>query len=145
MKASPEIQRADRALRVTAVLACAVVAVAGVIVLAALRGWLEATLHMPATAAMDTLRSALAWVSGSAAALLIVLGIHLWRQGIKVRFVARFPLPGSRVLRDTVVLNGATAVRRGTALQALGAVFALAAVAVLVASWRVISSFAIQA
>jgi hypothetical protein len=145
MNTGVEIQPADKALRVRVLAACLVAAVAGAFGLVVFRNWLDATLHMPAAAALQSLLWVLAVVSASAAALLIALGIHLWRLGLKVRRAGRFPLPGAHVLRDTVVLRQGAAVRRGKAFQVVGGVLALGAVTMLVASWRVIEAFAIRA
>ncbi len=50
---------------------------------------------------------------------------YQWRVGRRIVREGRFPLVGSKILRDTVVLEGQSAIRRGRMLQLLTLVLAL--------------------
>jgi hypothetical protein len=69
--------------------------------------------------------------------VVILGGCHVWWWGRRVRRALRFPLPGTTVLRDTVVLEGQAAASRGTLLQIIGVTLILCAAGVAVVSWWV--------
>jgi hypothetical protein len=60
----------------------------------------------------------------------------LWAYGGRTARSAMYPAPGGALFRDTRVLAGSSAVRRGRLLQAIAAVLWLAGVALLAALWR---------
>jgi hypothetical protein len=64
---------------------------------------------------------------------------YLWRFGGRIVSVNRFPPPGMRVIRDTVVLTGSAAQWRGRALQVLAVVLIVAVVGFGVVLWRLVS------
>ena len=51
----------------------------------------------------------------------------------------RFPPPGMRVVRDTVVLRGAAAAARGALLRWLAVVLVVCMLAVSIAVWRLLA------
>jgi len=70
---------------------------------------------------------------------LLLLSRSLWRIGRHTADVARFPPPGMRVVRDTVVLEGAPAVRRGRLMQWLAMLLGLIVLVVPLALWWMIA------
>jgi hypothetical protein len=67
------------------------------------------------------------------------LGGYLWRLGDRIVRTARFPVPGTAVLRDTVVLVGDAARRRGRLVQAAAILLLLATAALCHFLWRLLS------
>lgn len=140
-----EIQRADRRLRFLAALMLMAAVAVGAVALLLLQGWLAELKQLAFVDAQPRLLAAFAWISGSACIMLLALGIHVWRVGARVRAAAQFPPPGARVLRDTVVLRGVAAIRRGRFIQGAGVVLMLCVPALLAASWRLYSVLATHA
>jgi hypothetical protein len=56
----------------------------------------------------------------------MVFAVYLWRRGATIRRSRRFPLETERVIRDTVVLRGEAASRRGRTIQWLAVVLGAA-------------------
>jgi hypothetical protein len=135
-----EIQRADRRLRFIVSLAFLGAVAIGAVGLVALEDWLDAARHLAPAQAKRSLLSAFAWLSGTACVSTLLMGLYLWRVGARVRAAAQFPLPGARVIRDTAVLRGAVASRRGKVLQGVGAVLVLCALGLFAASWFLYSA-----
>lgn len=71
-----------------------------------------------------------------------VLSAYLWWFGGKVLRAAEFPPPGARVVRDTAVLRGDDAERRGRTLRRLGVACSIAAVAAFALLWRAVRGLA---
>jgi hypothetical protein len=69
-------------------------------------------------------------------------GGWLWRFGSRVVNAGRFPPPGLRVVKDTPVFEGPTAVRRGQTLRAVGLALIVAALAGAVLLWRLLANLA---
>ena len=69
------------------------------------------------------------------------LSVYLWRLGAHIQAIAQFPLPGTRVIRDTVIVRGDVARRRGKLLQRIGAVLLLSALGMFAAWWRLYALF----
>jgi len=85
--------------------------------------------------------AALAFLCASAG----VTGMFIFRRGRHVLREGRFPASGERVLRDTVVLTGQAALKRGRILTVLGAALFLSAVALAIASWRFYALLSVRA
>ena len=135
-----EIQRADKRHRAI-VAAVFVGAIAlGALSLVGFQSWLEGTRQLAPAQAKDALSAAFIWISASACLVTLLMGLYLWRLGARIRARGRFPLPGARVIRDTAVLEGAAARRRGAVLQAMGAAFAVCALGLFAASWFLYST-----
>jgi hypothetical protein len=60
---------------------------------------------------------------------------HLWVRGRSVRRSGRFPLEGERVVRDTPILYGDAAARRGRVLECLAVALAVVATIMGVTLW----------
>jgi hypothetical protein len=84
--------------------------------------------------------SARAPVLGALVALICLplIGIagYLWSLGGRVVRTRMYPLPGSAVVGGARVVEGAAALRRGRALQALAGVLAAAGAILMILLWR---------
>lgn len=67
------------------------------------------------------------------------MAVYCWRLGARIVRSSRFPPPGMRVIRDTVVLHGQQAWRRGRALQALAVILVLTVVGFSMVLWRLVA------
>jgi hypothetical protein len=126
----------DRRLRIFLVVVLLASVTLGAVSLSLFDAWLAKLARLPPEAALRELRSAFLWLAGIGSAALGALAAYLWRLGSRARTVRLFPLPGSRLFRDTAVLHGGAAVRRGIVIQALGVALALCGAAFLFFCWR---------
>jgi hypothetical protein len=140
-----DVQRSDPKLRRVALVVVAAVVIAGIASLAAMQHWFAGLKELPAAVAQAQLLSAFAVSFGTVCAAVLWLAASLWRSGTLVRRVEQWPLPGTRVIRDTRVLRGSAAVSRGRLMQAAGAVLFVCAVCVAVVAWRLYHAFALGA
>ncbi|WP_299493564.1 hypothetical protein [Acaryochloris sp. IP29b_bin.137] len=69
---------------------------------------------------------------------LLALGYYSWQIGGAVIRAKRFPPPGMKVIKDTVVVKGRKAIVRGRALQVCGAVMGGTAIAFPMAFWQIL-------
>jgi hypothetical protein len=67
---------------------------------------------------------------------LLVFGAYVWRLGSSVCREQRFPLAGQRVVRDTPIVSGAVAVRRGVRLQWVGVGVIAAGASLAIGLWQ---------
>ncbi len=137
-----DVQRADPKLRVTALAVVIVALVLGVVLWFVSQRWFAGLKHLPAAVAQAQLLTAFAWTFGSGCVAIMGLAVFLWRSGMGVRRAAQWPLPGSRVVRDTQVLRGDAAVARGRLMQVAGVVLFLLVTCVAVVAWRLYYAFA---
>jgi hypothetical protein len=70
---------------------------------------------------------------------LLGFAAYFWRLGDRIVRAERFPPPGLAVTKDTVVLRGKFARRRGRLAQLLAAIFVLAASAFAIVLWWLMS------
>jgi hypothetical protein len=70
-----------------------------------------------------------------------VLGLagYLWHLGQRIVRAERYPPPGLRLTRDTLVVTGPAAVRRGRLIQLFAAVLGLVALLLAFFLWRLVS------
>ncbi len=68
----------------------------------------------------------------------IGVAIYLWRFGATVVAAKRFPPPGIRVVRDTVILLDARAIYRGRLMQVLSVLLLVSSVSFPVVVWYVL-------
>ena len=73
---------------------------------------------------------------------LVAFGVYLWRLGSRVVDTSRFPPRDMPVIRDTPVVEGVVAVRRGRMLRAAGIGLVGAAMAVALVVWRLLAGLA---
>lgn len=137
-----KLHRADPKLRLVVASLLLAAIVAGVVIFALLRQWLEGLSHLPGPAAQSHLLAALAWCMALLCAALLAFAAYLWRLGAKVVLHGQLPLPGARLLRDTPELRGRPAQRRGRWLQGLGVAVLACAAAFAVLAWRLHASLA---
>lgn len=64
------------------------------------------------------------------------LAVYFWRLGERIVRAERYPPPGFRVVRDTTVVIGQAAGRRGRLMQVFAAVTAVAGLLVAFFLWR---------
>lgn len=134
-----ELRKADPEARRQALLIVVAGALVGVLCLLAIERYRDPLLDWisaePAASAQRFRRVLLA-----AAALLTLplLGIaaYLWALGRRIEAAAAFPPPGMRVIRDTPVVSGASAVSRGRWLKRLALICVIAALALGWMLWR---------
>ena len=67
---------------------------------------------------------------------LYAFAVYFWISGGRVHQHQRFPVEGSRLIRDSPILRGHAATVRGRVIQGLALVLALLASALAVAWWR---------
>jgi hypothetical protein len=65
----------------------------------------------------------------------IAFAVYLWLLGKRVLRAQQFPPPGFRVIRDTPVMDGPTAVVRGQVIQTLALCLGLAAALLWLFFW----------
>ncbi|MBM3341060.1 MAG: hypothetical protein FJY56_02960 [Betaproteobacteria bacterium] len=135
----PEIQRADpRQRRVAMVIALLAIAlVTGIYFV--LAGYIDQLRALPPAQAKPALVSILGWSTAVVCVMVCALGWHGWRQGRQIRSAGRFPLPHTKVIRDTIVLSGRDAHTRGRIVQGIGAALILSSGALAIAVWRLLS------
>lgn len=137
-----DVQRSDPKLRVVALVVVGTALVLGVALWVVLQRWFAALAHLPAADAQALLLMAFAWAFGSICFAVLWLGVSFLRAGTRVRRVALWPLPGTRVIRDTPVLRGDAAVARGRLMQVAAVALFLCAAAIGVVAWRLYHVFA---
>ena len=135
------IQRADRRRRTFAILGIAGIVLVGTVLVAQVEAWLANVRSLPVEAARESLMWGFSWCVGIGTVVLTAAGCSLWWWGKRVRCALRFPLPGTTVLRDTVVLEGEAAVSRGKLLQLFGITFMLCAAGIAAVSWCILRMF----
>ena len=135
-----DIQRADPAARRRALLVVVVAAAAGTIVLVLLDRWLP---PRGSWAGAGQSRSGaarvFAWLNVLLTAPVFVFAAYLGWLGHRVIRAGRFPLASMRVYRDTAVLTGRAAERRGRLFQTLGIALAALAIAIAGLAWHLAS------
>ena len=137
-----EMQAADPAARKRALLLVAVAAVLG----AALLAWMSAQTDRierlfgsdpeAATRQATTLFLGVAW---AAAGVALLAGIVIFRAAMEIRRTGRYPAPGARLLRDTLVRTGARAERIARAGLLAAALLAITAPMLLVTAYRLVA------
>lgn len=80
-------------------------------------------------------------ISAAVAIPTLVFAGYFWRLGGRVIRSNRFPPPGMRVVRDTVVWQGDGARRRGRMLQALALALTFIVGGIVALLWRLASVF----
>ena len=125
--ASTQTQRADLRLRRAADLSFAALVVACALSLWALQGWLAGMAHAASPVAQRQLLGAFTGLIGVSCVLVLTLAAYLRRTGARVLAAAHFPPPGMRVIRDTTIVQGSAALRRGRVMQGMGPCWCCAA------------------
>lgn len=138
MTVDPKIQPADPgARRVGLAIVVLGAALGGIVVYAftaggdAVSAWLVRSLS-----SAQTRGPTLAGIAAMLATPLLLLAAWLAWWGGRVIAARRFPLPGSRVMRDTPILEGRDAVARGQLMRVIAAMLLGGALLVAVMLWR---------
>jgi hypothetical protein len=134
-----EVQRADPRLRRRALAALAVIAVGGAVALVLLQGVLADLRQLRGNdfaRARDALAALFLYSIAGSALLTTSVCVYLWRMANRIRDTLQFPPPGTRVIRDTIVLRGEQAARRGRLLQWLACLLVISVIGLLAAAWR---------
>ncbi|MGH8251106.1 MAG: hypothetical protein ACREVI_10505 [Steroidobacteraceae bacterium] len=135
----PEIQRADPVLRRRALIAAVAIAAVGWAAFFVLQAWLVDIRDADLADAREKLEQGLVWGSWAVALPVAMLAVYLWQLGARVLRAGRYPLPGASVIRDTPVLAGREARRRGIVLQALAVLLGLLIAVMLVSVHRLVA------
>jgi hypothetical protein len=139
-----QIERADRRARRRAGVLVAIGAAAGLLIYWGVRSRLPA-LH--AWIAQDPAQTPIRLkliATGLAAAVAVptlLFARHFWRLGNRVVRSNRYPPPGMRVIRDTVVWQGDSARRRGRMLQGVALILLFIVGGVVTILWRLVALF----
>jgi hypothetical protein len=121
-----EIQKADPRLRRTGLVVVGAAAILGVLLMsiaASLRPDFEAWVRQDLTVRVRMVMIALTLLTAGPA---LGMAGYLWHLGHRIIRAERYPPPGLRVVRDTLVVSGQAAGRRGRLMQGFGAVIGLA-------------------
>lgn len=127
------MHKADPGKRRMTVVIVMLCALAGAGLIAVYPGFVDWAMHDMATS-----QTRLPWVIASLfvfAVPLLVAARALWHTGQHAAAAARFPPPDSKVIRDTPVLRGTPAIRRGRLLQWFAVATSVAVLAVPLVVW----------
>lgn len=131
-----EIQKADPVERRKLILVCFTAALAGAVLLYACdmlfsraAGDTETAIHRVYILVGALYVPALA---------IIVLCKKIWETGRDTIGARRYPPPGMKVIRDTVVVTGAEAKRRGNLLQLFSIVFGALSLVIPIVLWFIV-------
>ena len=127
-----EVQKADPRARRRALAMLLVVGGLGAWGLVVGDGWLAAQRAADPDDARRALLVVVRWAAVGNAVVMGGFAAYAWRFGRRVRRDGRFPPVGHPVVRDTPILTGAPAHRRGAWAQVAGVALAVLAVASLV-------------
>jgi hypothetical protein len=134
-----DIQRADERSRKLVIVALIVVTVGGVVLWGVFEDWMIAVRSLPVEEAKQSLSKVFLLCIGIMILGVCVIGWYCWLIGGRVRQTLRFPPPGMKVVRDTIVLSGQAAAARGRLLKVLGLILMFCAMALGVMSWWVLN------
>lgn len=133
-----EIQKADAQMRRTGALVVGAGALLGVVLLGMARGRGPALAAWVAEDVESRLRLVMTVLTLVTTGPVLGVAGYIWYLGGRVVRAGRYPPPRARVLRDTTVLTGQAAVRRGRLAQAAAAVLGLAAGLLAFFLWRLL-------
>lgn len=68
----------------------------------------------------------------------VIFAVYLWLLGVKVVNAGMFPPPGLRVIRNTTVITGSAALRRGRRLKIVAVCLAIAFGLLCLMFWRLV-------
>jgi hypothetical protein len=137
-----DIQQGERRARKVAGILLALGMVIGIAMLVAaerLGPAVEAWLTGDPAQARARLTSSFVALAAAIALPVVAFAGYLWWLGARTVHAERFPPPGVRVVRDTVVVQGADARRWGRLAQVLAAVLTAAVVMLVVFLWRLLT------
>jgi hypothetical protein len=134
-----EVRKADPALRRQTVLAVAIGALVGALLIGGIEWYRDSLRDWIASRPSEMPRRLrLLFLLGGIllSAPLVGLALHLWLLGAKVLRAQQFPPPGYRVIRDTPVLGGRAAISRGRIFKVLSVGLGVTSVLLWLLIWR---------
>lgn len=137
-----EIQPADSRARRWAALFISSGVIAGVLTLWVVEVYgpaLEAWLLSDAAQIRSRFRLAFAVMTLGVALPVLGLAGYFWHLGGRIIRAQQFPLPGILLIRDTVVVRGVRAHRRGRGLQLVALMLAAATFGFAILLWQLLS------
>jgi len=123
------IQPADPKARRCAILTVVLVGLVAIAVYAVADRWLADVRARAPAEAHQAFIAAIRWGAITVAAMVAAFGLYMFALGRRVAAGRRFPPEGMAVVRDTVVLDGPAARRRGHIIQALAVALVAASAA----------------
>jgi hypothetical protein len=136
------VQRADSTARRKAVIIVIIIAIVGSLFIAVFEGYrtqLYDWLLSDYEKSTHRLRVLIILTAAFGAITLFAFSAYLWFLGYKVSNSQRFPLPGQKVIRDSAILEGQAAVKRGRLLKAIAVFLAVTGVMLCFVFWKLIS------
>ena len=136
------IQKTNPVARRNAIIIVTVSAIAGfflILVIQSYRSELHQWLLSDPGKPVHRLKILIILVAAFGAIPLFSFSVYLWILGCKVSSFQRFPLPGQRVIRDTPILEGQSAMARANFLKTLAVFLAAAGVILCFVFWRLLS------
>ena len=127
----PKIQKADPTARKTAmwvILAGTLTGIAFILVLENQREALFDWFFSDPAQLVPRLRILFIFVVIFGALPMLGLAIYFWYLGVRVIRAGRFPLEGQKIVRDTPILEGQAALKRGRVFKGLAVFLAMIAI-----------------
>jgi hypothetical protein len=132
-----EIQRADPRLRRTTTLVLTIALLVALASIFLFQSWLgRSVATTPAAALIAQLHRGVAFALLACGLCLLLLGGYVARMATRVDEQRRWPLEQVRVIRDTPIRHGVTALRIARWLNIGAVVLVLIAIAIGVVSWQ---------
>lgn len=137
----PSTLKADPQARRKAILALLFGVAAAVLAYLTIEAWLVGLETLPLEQARR--KAATALRAGSWAVLFSVaaFAVYIWLLGHRTRRTAQFPPPGTKVWRDTVVVEGQPAMGRALLLQSIALLLVLLGSALVVVAHQLATRF----
>jgi hypothetical protein len=127
-----EVQKADPRTRRRALAMLLIVGGLGAAVIFVVDDWLASQRVADPEAARRALLRFVRWAAVGNAVVMAGFAAYAWRMGCRIRRDGRYPPLGQMVVRDTAILTGTPARRRGAAAQAAALVLVVLALVSLV-------------
>lgn len=136
-----EILHADRKLRRVTIIVLALAVLVAFALLYVYQAWLtQKAAGMPTTQLVERLRHDIGIAVIGCGLCLLLLAGYAGLMAYRVKKEGRWPLGGARVLRDTPVRRGQSALRIGRLLDIAAFALILFGVSAVILSWRLFST-----
>lgn len=136
-----EMQKANPGARRKALCLVVMATVIGIVLIAILDAHLEtfqAWITEDPVLAVERLKIVFLVLSITSSGPLLGFTIYFWRLGARIIRSGRFPPPGQAVVRDTFILEGPPARRRGRLIQVIAGILGLLGCLFPVLFWHII-------
>lgn len=131
-----EIHRADPRLRRLTLIVMSAAVVAALLLVVGVHRWLRSTAAMPTEQLVAELRIVVGVAMSGSALCFLLLAAYAARLARRVADERRWPLAGSRVLRDTLVRSGDQALMFGRMLNLAAVLLIVLGIAAGLFGWR---------